>query len=203
MARQVCKTIYQYDELSDKAKEIARKWWIDLESQDYAWVKENTDTLKAFENLFPVQVNDWEYGNQTYVNFQCTCDEEIERLSGWRLAKYLWNNYGKDLFKGKYYSTYGSRIDGKHHYKSRHSKIILDHSCVLTGYYMDDKILDPVYKFLESPDDSVTFYDLMNDCLQSWVHACEQDYEYALSDENAEEFIRANEYEFNEDGTIA
>lgn len=199
MSRQVCTTIYKYSELSDKAKERARQWWIDLEAVDYAWNKENRETLEAFENLFPVEVKDWEYGHHNYINFRCTCDEEIENLKGTRLATYLWNNYAKHLFKGMYYSS-GKYVDGKYQYKSRRSNITLDNTCVLTGYCIDNDILAPIYVFLSKPKDNITFYDLMNDCLQSWVIACRNDYEYALSEENAEESIIANEYEFTEDG---
>jgi hypothetical protein len=199
--RKVCVKIYKYDELSDSAKEKARQWWIGCESQDHAWAKENRETLDVFCALFPVKVSDWEYGYQNYINFSMTCNDEIETLSGWRLATYLWNNYRRDLYKGKYYSTSGKCIDGKYHYKSRHSRIILDNCCVLTGYCIDDDILKPIYDFLNRPD-SQTFYDLMNDCLQSWVYACRDEYEHALSDESAEDAIRANEYEFTKDGSI-
>ena len=199
--RKVCVKIYKYDELSDSAKENARQWWIECESQDHAWSKENRETLDVFCALFPVKVSDWEYGYRNYINFSMTCNDEIETLSGWRLATYIWNNYRRDLFKGKYYSTSGKCIDGKYHYKSRHSKIILDNCCVLTGYCIDDDILKPIYDFLNRPD-SQTFYDLMNDCLQSWVYACQDEYEHALSDESAEDAIRANEYEFTKDGSI-
>ena len=168
------------------------------------WQNENEDTLKAFENIFPIKVGDWEYGYRNFINFKMTVDyEEIENMTGIRLLKYLWNNYRRDIYNGKYYSTSGHYDEqGKYHYKKRYSKITLEHSCVLTGYCMDDEILQPIYDFMQKPDNR-TFYDLINDCLHNWIFACNQELEYQNSDEAIIETIQANEYDFLENGKLA
>jgi hypothetical protein len=191
--------VYKVDELSEKAKEKAFNDFCC--TSDYFSASENESTLKEFENLFPIKVKQWEYGFQgSYINYEFT-DDEIEELSGIRLLKYLYNNYWTDLFKGKYYSK-GRYIDGKYTYKSRRSKAIFEHCCVLTGYCIDDDILDPIYNFLKKPEAHITFNDLMDDCLQSWIKACENDYEAYFSMESFEDMAQANEWEFKENGEM-
>jgi len=192
--------IYKFSELPEETQEKIILSWRD--NDDYFWSSENKDTLDAFEEIFPVKIKKWEYDYHNFIDFDFTETKEIENLTEQRLATYLWNNYKKKLFKGKYYSNTGYYDDKKqYHYKKRYSKIILEHSCVLTGYCIDDDILEPIYKFLDKPT-NINFYDLMNDCLQSWVYACNKDYEYWLSEESIKEDILNNDYDFTEDGKI-
>ena len=93
-------------------------------------------------------------------------------------------------------------INGKYTYKHRYSKIIKDTCCVLTGYYIDDDILEPIYDFLKKPSKHVTFADLMRDCLQFWVIACNKDYEACTSMEYFAELCEANGYEFTGYGNV-
>jgi hypothetical protein len=206
--------LYSFSELSDEAKQNAIE---NYRSKGYEpnWTQENTDTVKAFYNVFPIE----QYGRD-WTNFRINANhDEINDFSGIRLAKYIWNNYKDQLFKGKYYSGFNGVQDkpirhkrlkvneiktgsnkGKfgHYY---HSAITLDNSCVLTGYSIDDDILQPVYEFLEKPDNT-TFEELIQDCLNAWQKAVESDEEYQNSDEYIAEYFEANNYEFIEDGEI-
>lgn len=193
MARVICKTVYTYEELSDSAKEKAL--YEGRSTLDYSWADENKETLEAFCRIFPVKVRDWEYGGYgRHISHYLTCDDDIAGLSGLRLHKYLWNNFRSSLFKGKYYSKAG---------KSRHSRIILEACCVLTGYCVDDDILQPVYDFLKKPNNRTTFEDLMGDCLEAWLSSCDADFEAYFSEESMADIFAANDYEFYEDGTFA
>lgn len=194
------KTLYTIHELDERALEKALSDF--CASSDYPWADENEGTLDVFTNIFPVRVRKWEYGGYScpFIDFTMTCDDEIADLSGWRLATYIWNNYRHDLYKGKYYSK-GKYVNGKYTYKARYSKILLDSSCVLTGYCMDDEILAPIYEFLKKPD-SRTFEDLMGDCLDAWVQACNEDYESYFSMENFIDMCDANNWEFDEYGRL-
>jgi len=195
--------IYKFNELSEEAQGKAIEDHRQFIAEDNPWHDERVDTLNAFEKIFPVKVKDWEYGYHNFINFEFTEDEDHEELTGWRLVAYLWNNYQDKLWKGKYYSTPGYYDENKkYHYKFRHSKIILDNSCVLTGYCMDDDILKEIYQYMNKPD-SRNFKELLYDCLQEWVFAANQDYEYQMSDEAIKENIEANEYEFTENGELA
>lgn len=170
--------VYTFDELSEQAKDNAYHEWLHEGHYDGT---DNKKTLKAFEKVFPVTVTDWEYGYHNYIRFTVDADNDIENLSGIKLFKYLYNNYEHILFKGRYYSTPGKYINGKYTYKHRYSKVIKDTCCVLTGYFIDNEILKPIYDFLKNPSKHVTFSGLMRDCLQSWVIACNNDYEASTS----------------------
>lgn len=186
--------VYTIDELSEKAKEKAYNAW--LEHWDYGWEKENRDTLKAFEKLFPIKVLDWEYGlYRNYITFE-VIDDDIKNLSGIRLLKYLYNNYFNLLFKPKVYHH------PKNLKKQRTSKIFYDEDRWLTGYYLDYDILDPIYEFFKNPK-NISFEDLMSRCLNKWVKTCSQDYEYCLSFENFVEESHINNWLYFEDGTYA
>lgn len=196
--REVTKTfkIYKVDELSDWAKEQAYNKW--LGSDPYSFGYDNERTLEKFESVFPVRVIGWQYGDyNSFINFNFTGDGEWEEMTGVRLLKHLYSNYEEDLFRPKYYSSWKSgRL------VQRHSKIIKTTSCVLTGYYMDDIILEPIYKFLKSPDPSTNFYDLMKECLESWISGCNKDVDSTTSMEYFLENSRDNDYEYYEDGEL-
>lgn len=193
-------TVYTIDELSEKAKEKAYHNW--LQQNDYPWENENRKTLEEFCRIFPVKVIDWSYGYwDNYIHFQFTGDENIENLSGLRLLKYIYNNYYDCLFKGKFYYK-EKYVNGKYEYKCRRSKIIKDNSCVLTGYDLDDVILKPIYDFLKKPKEYITFYDLMKECLNTWVKACSEDYQYCTSMEYFIELSRINGWEYRENGEM-
>ncbi|MFA5276493.1 MAG: hypothetical protein WC417_06355 [Candidatus Omnitrophota bacterium] len=196
------KTYYKFDELSDEAKEKALNKFREWAANDPAWQEENRETLNAFESVFPVKILNWEYGDRNFINFRMQAEDEIRELSGWRLAAYLWNNYGRKLFKGKYY-TKPFRIDenGKPHHKFRHSKIILEHDCALTGFYMDNEIFNEIYKYMSKLDNR-DFEQLLSDCLYNWVHACRKDLEWQCSDKVIMEDIKNNDYEFDENGKL-
>lgn len=205
--REITTKLFTFEELSDEAKQKAIEQYRDR-GYEPAWTEENRQTLEAFENVFPIKVSNWSYGGRGEgVTFSIISDH-IEEVSGQRLATYLWNNYGRDLFKGRYYSTpmRSCPVDKEHPagltYKKRYSKIMLDNSCVLTGYCLDDDILKPIYDFLNKPTKGITFSDLMEDCFDAWIKACNNDIEYQNSDEYITEHFHANEYEFEEDGTI-
>ena len=166
---------------------------------DNVWQTENENSLKGFENIFPIKSTNWEYGYQNFINYKLdTIDyDEVWEFTGIRLLKWLVNNYWNDLFKPKYIGN----LESKKGFHPVYSKCTFDNSCVLTGYCLDNDILDPIYNFIKKPDES-TLEDLLYDCLQSWVFACRNDYEYQQSDEYITEEILANEYEFTADGEM-
>lgn len=198
--REVMMKVYTVEELSERALSRAYdNWYMD---SDYPWGEENEKTLLEFEKIFPIEVRDWQYGDTcSYVKFYMTCDDEVEDLEGFRLAKYIWNNYRHSIYKGKYYSK-GKYVDGKYSYVSRHSKIKLEKDCPLTGYYIDYDILEPLYDFLDSPKQYVTFKDLMQECLDSWINACNCDYDNYYDKDNFIEIAKENGWEYYEDGSI-
>jgi hypothetical protein len=200
--REISIQVFKASELSEGALCEAHHNW--LGRSDYHWNEENRDTLREFEKIFPININNWEYDeHHSSVSWDFDYDaEELSEMSGLRLLKYIWNNYSHLLFKGRYYSTKGEWVDGKFTYKKRHSKVILSTELVLTGYYMDIEILRPVYDFLDKPDEKTTFHDLMGECLASWGKACTEDFKHCTSREYFIEESDNNEWEYDKNGRI-
>jgi len=200
--RTITTTVYKFNELSDEAKDNAIENYRNSD-KEYFWLDENRETMEKFAKLFPIEVTNWSYGGRGEgVSFTSSMDGAIEELTGQRLATYLWNNYKRDLFKGKYYSKQrATSTPEKYQYVKRYSRIQLENSCVLTGYYMDNEILDPIYQFLDSPR-NINFLELLEECFDAWVMACNQEIESQDSDEYIADHLEANNYEFTEEGEI-
>jgi hypothetical protein len=193
--------IYGIKELSEEARNRAFHNFYSAEV--YPYEDKNEEVLNKFENIFPIEVNNWSYGGYSnYIRFNMTCDDGISELKEIRLLKYIWNNYKDNIFKGKYYSTNGYYDkNNKYHYKYRHSKIILNTDCVLTGYYLDMDILQSIYDFLNKPSD-ISFKELMEKCLNSWINTCNKDYENYFSMENFIEMSENNNWEYTKEGDL-
>lgn len=188
---QITVNICTFNELSDEAKEVALQWWRNSNYENgYAWDSENRDTAEAFCKMFDVTLD---RNNRPHVH----ATDEIRDLTGIRLMSYLWNNYGNVLYKPKY--IYNSKLGISDNTKSRYSKCQFDNSCVLTGYCMDDYILQPVYNAMHKPYPGI-FEDLISECVQAYETAVENDHAYQDSLEYCAETCEANEYEFTEDG---
>jgi len=205
--------LYEFNELSDEAKENAINHFRD-KNTDYSWfVEEANDTFEKFAKIFNI---DWRniYYCEPYRNdYKLDLDDNIINLSGHRLAKYIWNNYKRDLFKGKYYSVKSNKVLKHKRVKSEilkngnvfnayYSKIQLENSCVLTGVCYDEDILKPVYDFLDKPKDNINFETLLNDCIYSLCHSVSSEIEYRESDKGITEEIESNDYDFDEDGNL-
>ena len=187
--------LYSFNELPENVQNrIVENWRND---DQYFWQDENYNSLKAFCNIFQIRIKDYDYGYRNYINAAIDIDDEILTLSGLRLAKYIWNNYKKHLFKGKYYSIHAN---GK--YKTRHSRIMIESDCILTGYCIDHALIDPLLEFLNKPDNR-DFERLLNDCLDNFIIMCSRDYNYWLSRECIVEDIDCNDYTFLINGEIA
>jgi len=183
--------LYSFDELSEEAKERA----IDQLRPDYNfWQGENQDTLKKFCQIFPVKLG--------RNSFQFIGDHE--NMSGQRLATYIWNNYRNEIYEPKQYwicqgrpNTVGANS------KHRNSKVFLydEFACSLTGFYMDNLILAPIFDFMRKPDNR-DFEQLMDECFSAWQKGCEDDFDFQRSDEQVIETIKSNDYLFTETGKL-
>ncbi len=215
--------VYEFDELSDEAKQKAINGQRDFELQtENPWADEWRDTLHEIEKLFDIEV-DFDSYNRHSISWRKWWNkeygEEMLNLSGNRALSFLWNNYGRDIYKGKYYSCHDRWENGKYHYVSRRSKCTLvSGDCPLTGVCYDNDALDPMWNFLEgkSPDEKPmviqhqfkyrfenwTVKDIIEDCVDSLCDAWEREEEYRLSDEGLVESIESNGYEYYEDGTL-
>lgn len=186
--------VYHFDQLSDEAKEKARDWWRQCESEDPTWATERRESLEAFCKEFPVEVRDWNYDICNYqITKAWTAGPESQEMKGSRLIGLLINEYGpRVLWEPKVYEKGG---------KKRKSKIIMvERSCPFTGYCMDEDLLEPIRKYLKKPDLDLCYRDLMGQCLGAWGKACVEDVQWINSNDHVDETILANEYEFDEAG---
>jgi len=184
-------TLYRITELSEEAKEKAYNQWL-CNGYFYGWTHENRQTLDTFCERFGIVCRNWRYDACNYsYDYRSRQKDCIDSLSGWRLMAYLMNNHWNDLYTPKYFWK---------GMKGRKSRIFVDICCPLTGYYIDDCILDPIYKFLKSPTGNVTFDNLMNKCLDSFFRACRDDMESTQTLEYFTEESNANGWEYLSDG---
>lgn len=202
---------YSFDELSDNAKNNAinnerENLFIDFIYDDAY------KTVKAFNELFNLKegLKSWLDCNTGNI------DDCILELKGFRLQKYIMNNFGSTLFKRKYLK-HGKDKENEpkiYHRMRRFTKLKngtysivyqsnykTETSAVLTGICYDDDILKPIYDFLESRIfDSTTFKDLLENCFNEIKKTIESEIEYMQGDEYITEQIIDNGYEFNKNG---
>ena len=194
--------VYQYEELSEQAKENARNSLrdrlsgnrIEIESDDY-W-----NTLKKIEEIFGIKVRDWSVNgySPTYFRFYfVNLDEDIENE-----PKFLLRYLNRDVLpcidcRKTYYA--------KNHYenhKKRKSRIISypKYDFCITGAWTDIAVDDALNNIKESIMQGKSARDFVRDMLNNFFERWNKDYEYAYSDESIEEEIVNNEYEFLENG---
>jgi hypothetical protein len=169
--------VYEVNELSESSRKKAHQYWIDHYSW-YGYEGDNAGTLGAFYEIFNPK--------------ECKSVE----LTGHRLAKYIINNHWDEIHNRKYYS----KVVGSS-YKHRHSNIQVTRDCPLTGYYIDDVILGPIYDFIDHPVDGPTLSDLVREGISKFNEEVYRDREEYYSMEGFLEECDRNEYRFLENGT--
>lgn len=212
--RTIQQTIYTFTELNESAKKRAISAHRERNQEDNFFIEDANKTLKKFCEIFGVNIRNFDYMEPYRNNYSLSFEDSILNLSGVRLSTYIWNNYKRDIFKGKYYGKLththkdGTKIEvsklhpaGMRHVK-KYSKCILEHSCVLTGVCYDESILQSIYDFLSKPGTHTTFEDLIENCFLSLCKDVESEYVARNTDEFISEEIEANEYEFLEDGEM-
>lgn len=206
--RTITKTfkIYNFDELSDKAKENAINHY--RESMQFGWQDEIINTIEKIAEAMSCDYNYYSYDGITYdVSFTPNgFDEEIEGARAWAFIE---NNFITPNEKAKiYYLNHIIYCDGRKNW-SRKSKINFNLSdCPFTGYCADCCFFEAwqewkknfsIAKGHRRGSNINDFIELVAEKLSSeWT----QDNEYQYSDEGITEVFEANEYEFLEDGTI-
>lgn len=204
--------VYQFNELTEKAKEVAINWYRNSNDDGYLYSDEIIESVKAVCELFNLKTGrEWSNIRTSHI------DDNIMELKGIRLYKYIVNNYWNSLFKRKYLGCIGDNRVIKHRMSKTnfydmkkgarvnssnfiYSNIQYDNSCTLTGVCYDMDILQPVYDFLEKPNTSTTFEDLMNEIESAISKTFQQNEDWVNSDEYITEQIEANEYDFTKDG---
>lgn len=173
----ITKTIYKFDELPKSAQETVIENW--RCNDHFHGGDEWQDSLKGFQEYFPVTVIDWEvsFCSHSYISFRINnyySFDNYEDLKSIRLWKYINNNW----------------LD------------LLDGNCPFTGVCFDENLLDAIRNFHKNPNLDMTFDDLMQLCLDDWVEGYKKDMEYWYTAESIKEDIEGNEHEFYENGSL-
>ena len=204
--RTLLKNVYTYDELDEAAKQKARDWW----------------AQHVFEDSC-----DWEFVYEHAVQMGNLLGINIDTRAGTRHEPCIWfsgfSSQGDGaLFEGTYRYKKGAvkaikaecndaeliriaqalqDVQRKHFYK-------LHATCSPRGHYSHSGCMDvDVYHYEDQYRDIGDAEDeirqLMRD-FADWIYAnLEAAYTYQTSDEVVEDAIRANGYEFDEDGGVA
>jgi hypothetical protein len=214
--RTVRTKVFFFNELTEAAQQKAINDFRNKGIDTFYIYDEAEQTVKAFNELFNLKS-----GFHSWLEFRTdNIEDEVLNLSGFRLRKYILNNYGYKLFKPAYLKhgkteetflnphpmrrqkTISSGPNKGKVLVSYYSNIKKDNCCVLTGVCYDDDMLNPIYEFLQQPKENICFEELLTECFEAIRKTIENEIEYQESDEAISETIEANEYEFTEEGNI-
>lgn len=205
--RTIEKTVFTFDELSDEAKENARDWYRTGNDFDAEFVIEDAATIADILGIYleqrPVKL----------MNGQTRYDPAIY-YSG------FWSQGDGACFEGSYRYKPGAakairahapqdtelhRIADQLQAAQRQNFYQLRAVCSHSGrYYHSGCMSVDVYRPDEKPHDAEGgIVQLLRD-FANWIYKwLETEFDYQNSDEAVDESIRANEYEFYENGEIS
>ena len=203
MTRTITKTLYQFDELADHAKEIARQWWRDLEAQYWDSECVIADAVECARILG--------------IEIDGTPNKPRVYWSG------FWSQGDGASFTGRYaYVKGAAKAIREHAPQDTELHKIADalQEAQRRNFYRLEAVATQSGRYVHShtmsvdvEDSNDSYRDIGNaeddvrDALRSfadWIYRqLEKEYEFNMSDENVDESIRINEYEFDETGAIA
>jgi len=174
--REVIEKVYKFAELTEKAKEKAREWY--RQGNEYPWADEQRASLRAFEREFPIKVRVWAVGAWGYSycigDVSDNLDDHEREMTGPELVAHLLEYHGKVVdVKGN----------------------------GLTGSCTDEGLLSPMWEIIEKGTTDLTYEQLLKQCLMNWAKEYQKDIQWLDEDEQVDETIEANDYEFYEDGS--
>lgn len=189
--------VYQYNELSESAKQFAinslrdkiAENRINCDSYDYR------GTLEEIEKIFEIKVYDWRVGYPTYFRFEFkNLDDEFAdepkyllRYLNWKVLPYIKNS-----------RTYYTR--GYHNRRTSRIMCNKEYFYCLTGCWCDwavDNALNHLKDSVLRKDSPREFVEnMLSDFFNQW----EEEYNDASSDEYIEERFMEEDYEFLESG---
>lgn len=219
-------TVYQFDELSDEAKEKVRDWYREGNCEDTYWSEYIIDDATTIAGFLGLDINQTAYktmGGATkykpavyfsgfWSQGDGACVEGTWRASDVKVDKLKeYAPQDKELHRivdglAKIAKEYP---DG--YFKVRHRGHYSHSGCTAFDVELPSEELEnleyasPEYKSLDAKinQDQDTLIELARDFM-NWIYTqLEKEWHYQNSDEQVEESIRANEYEFLETGERA
>ena len=193
---------YEYNELSEKAKEKAFEDWVRNEGHiEVDQInKEHQDTLNAFLWMFDIGIDYWVEKSAYDFNF-IWCDNvaDFSKNGGaLRFARWAWNHIADKIRNGEYYGLFYGGTNLKHFRRYSKNKRLND--LCLTGVYCDSDILKPIMDCLTYKKYFYSFKELMYACLDNFFKVWHKDLKY-ISSKDCFEKNYAKDYYYLEDGT--
>ena len=201
--------IYKFDELSDESKETAREWWRSGKNENPAFAEFVLEDAATIADIFGLDIN-----QQTVK-----CMDGSTRYAPSVYYSGVGNGGGGTSFDGYYQYKKGcvaavkeyAPLDTDLHeivqaladiQKSNFYQILAKcyHSYSCNGDIGVDVDRADGWHLTSTAEEDIT--DALRE-FASWIHSrLEAEYEHTMSDENVDESIICNEYEFTEDGEI-
>lgn len=162
--------VYGFDELDNAAKEKARAWYRE-HALDYEWWE---STYEDAENI-GLKITSFDLGRRQEI--------EGEFVTGaYGCALNIQREHGKDC---ETYKTAEKYLADR---AALYAKYPQDEAGDFIAYHEANDALEDLGK------------DFLKSLLQDYFVMLGKEYEYLLSDEQVDESIRANEYDFTKDG---
>lgn len=214
MPHEKVKLVYKFSELSDKAKQKAREWYRDGWGDGWNWYEFVFDDAVACAKILGIEINTRDI---PLMNGK-TRQEPTIYFSG------FWSQGDGACFDGTYsYAKGCKKAIRKHAPKDAKLHMIADDMAEIqrsflyrleakskhTGHYnhSHSTTIEVWHRDDQYGRDIGDAEKGIAECLRDfmdWIYKqLETEYDYQTSDEQVDESIKANEYEFNEDGSQA
>ena len=185
--------VYQFGELSDKAKEKAREWYPScIDSSDYDATEEDCKTIAKMLGIEEPTL---------YWSGFCSQGDGACLIGKWRSTDVDVEKLKEHAPKDEHLHNIAARIEAFKH-EGDHDGDYLTCKITHRGHYYHERSTD--FEFENEPEDfdSDEFEAAMIE-LNRWCYKqLEEQDRWLHSDENVDECIEANEYEFTEDGKL-
>mgnify|MGYP000976801418 FL=1 len=211
MPKQRTTLVYQFDELDEKAKERAREWYRQGNYDDTFWSECVIDDAKEIGTHMGMDIDNI-YFSGFWSQGDGACFEGTWRASDVKADKLKeYAPQDKELHRivsgladlAKEYPEGCFTVKHRGHYS--HSACT-SFDVELPREQKEELEYDsPEYKALQIKlnEDEDALIELARDFMDWIYRTLEKEYEYLNADEQVDESIRANEYEFFQDGTRA
>ncbi len=197
--RELTTNVYTFDELSDEAKEKARGWYRKAsEGDNYFYENVVEDAKQAFENV-GIRID------RVFYSGFCSQGDGACFEGAW---------YARDFKPGKL-EEYAPKDEELHRIAKEFQEIVeqypnaaflVKHSghyyhrfCTSFDFDIDTEDSEKEYPESIKMEEQVT--ELARDCMEWIYEQLEKGYEFSNSDEQVDETIRSNEYEFTQSGS--
>ena len=211
MPKQRTTLVYQFDELDEKAKERAREWYRQGNYDDTFWSECVIDDAKEIGTHMGMDIDNIYFsGFYSQGNGACfegtwrASDVEADKLKEYAPQDKELHRIGDGLAElAKEYPEGYFRV--KHRGRYSHSGCTSFDVELPCEQKEELEYGSPEYKALQVKlgEDEDTLIELARDFMDWIYRILEKEWEYLNADEQVDESIRANEYEFLKDGTRA